>query len=212
MWQAGPGGVLLIEAVVATGVLALTCLAISGVISASLRAQGAIEGRSRLEEALIAEAARLETLPYWCAALAQEASPAEPCNSLLGEVFPHADPSLNTAAAAYTVRPGPVETGAFVSLVTRGEVAVCRTATFITVTDEGEAAVSSVALRGWAVSSGAAPPSSTVRIQLEATLQGRTATRCLVLPWLRPSLESIPVSMAQSAPSRQARWEAAHAL
>lgn len=205
------GGFSLIEAVVATGILMLTCVAVSGVLSAALRAQGALEGRGRLEDALIAECARLEALPYWSPAPAQGSAPGDQRHSLLGQIFPHADPSLNVAGAAYAMLPGAAETAVFVTVVDHEGVVVRRTATFLAPISGGEVPLAPAALVGWTASGAAGPPSSTVRVHMQAEAQGRTAARCLVLTWLRPSLEPSPQSVALGQAWPSAEGGAGHA-
>ena len=80
--SARSGGFSLIEAVIAVAILGLACVAVSGVLSATLHAERSLERRRHLEAVLAAEGERLAALPYY--RRADEAQrPASPA-SLLG--------------------------------------------------------------------------------------------------------------------------------
>ena len=62
--SAGRHGFSLIEAVVAVAILGLACVAVSGVLSATLHAERSLERRRHLDAVLAAEGERLAALPY----------------------------------------------------------------------------------------------------------------------------------------------------
>jgi len=91
-------GFSLIEAVVASAVLLLTCAAVGGTLAAVLRAERTVRQRSALEKVLVAESARLTSLPFFVqAAPPQGEAPGDlRPSSLLAVVFPHARPESNS--------------------------------------------------------------------------------------------------------------------
>ena len=180
-------GFSLIEAVVASAVLLLTCAAVSGTLSAVLRAERVVRQRSALEQVLTAESARLASLPFFVqAAPPQGAAPGDlQPPSLLGAVFPHARPESNLPAAYYCDGRGTGTPGSFVTLVDADGVALRREAQFVVGGGTQWEAVMPAALEGWAVWAFRQVPATTVEITLSVSSGDRTASTNLLLGALR---------------------------
>jgi hypothetical protein len=188
-------GFSLIEAAIAVSLLALACLAVTGVVSTSLRAEAAEQHRREARLVLDEESAGLRALPYFVQASAPGAGP----RSLLGEVFPHASAALNTSAAEYRGTP---EEAVFTSETTIEGREVLRTARLVRETDAGSASLSDGDLLGWAVWRSTQPPALVVIISLEVRdVGGLSLTRELVVHGLPPSLAvaGLPVRSAPSS-------------
>ena len=179
-------GFSLIEAVVAVAILGLACVAVSGVLSASLKAERTVERRRHLEAVLAAEGERLTALPYYRHA-AGEQPPASPA-SLLGEVFPHASPACNAPEAYYSDGSGAAPAGTFVSDVLADDLTVRRVSRFVAVSPAGLEPVAVEALSDWAVWSDAVPPAGLLEVELQASWRGLVAERRLVFSAVPPSV------------------------
>lgn len=173
------GGFSLLEAVVATALLALGCSAVAGVVHVSLRAEARQAGGRAAVELLAAEGARLEALPYFRPVAGPGLGPA----SLLAELFPHARPALNSPAATYDAGTG--------EFTTRDEVAtlrVARIARFARQTGDGLEPLPPGIASGWAVWAAAQPPAVVLCVRVEVGGHGsRTVTRELVFSGLPPA-------------------------
>jgi prepilin-type N-terminal cleavage/methylation domain-containing protein len=173
--SAGHRGFTLIEAVIAVAIVALGCLAVSGVLHVSLRAEAAETRRQAEREALDEEAARLRALPYFRA----EAAPGAGPPSLLAEVFPHARTAFNTGSSVFDAssdRALFVTFGIVSGLRVRRVAGLCR--------DVAGALVPLTAadLTDWAVWDAAEPPALVVVVTLEVPgRQGAGAARRLVV-------------------------------
>jgi hypothetical protein len=178
-------GFSLIEAVVAVAILGLSCVAVSGVLGATLHAERSVEQRRHLEVVLAAEGERLEALPYYRRA-AGARPPASPA-SLLGEVFPHASPACNTPDAFYADGSGAAAPGSFVSEVLADDLSVRRVSRFVTVLPAGLQSVPVESLSAWAVWSDAIPPTGLVEVELQTSWEGLTVERRLVFSAVPPS-------------------------
>jgi type II secretory pathway pseudopilin PulG len=191
------GGFSLIEATVAVSLLAVTCVAVSGVLNTALHAERSLERRRHLEAVLAAEAERLAALPYYLEAQGS-GWPAAP-SSLVGDVFPHASTSLNVPEARFGDGSDATPAGTFASEVRADGLTVKRLSRFVTITPAGVAPVALHALTSWAVWSTALPPSGLVEVDLQTTWQGLVVERHLVLGASEPSFAG-PVAVACGGP------------
>jgi hypothetical protein len=194
-------GFSLIEAVVASAVLLLTCTAVGGTLVTVLRAERMVRQRSELEQVLAAESARLASLPFFV--------PAEPPqgeaqgdlqpSSLLAVVFPHARPESNSPAAYYCEGLGDGTPGLFVTLVDADGVALRREARFVVGEGTHWEGVTPETLEGWAVWASDQLPASTVEIILSVRRGDRTASTSLLLGALRARVAAPPPDAGGSA-------------
>jgi hypothetical protein len=184
--KARGGGFSLIEAVVAVAILGMACVAVSGALSAVLKAESSLERRRHLEAVLAAEGERLAALPYYRRADGAQ-RPASP-PSLLGEVFPHALPAGNVPEAYYADGSGAAAAGTFVSDVLADDLTVHRVSRFVAVASAGVEPVSLEALAAWAVWSDAVPPAGLIEVELQASWRGLAVERRLVFSALPPSV------------------------
>ena len=180
-------GFSLIEAVVASAVLLLTCTAVGGTLVTVLRAERIVRQRSELEEVLAAESARLASLPFFLRAEPPqgEAQGDLRPSSLVAVVFPHARPESNSPAAYYCEGLGGGTPGSFVTLVDADGVALRREARFVVGEGTHWEGVTPEALEGWAVWAGDRLPASMLEIVLSVRCGDRTASRSLLLGALR---------------------------
>jgi hypothetical protein len=179
-------GFSLIEAVVAVAILGLACVAVSGVISTTLRAERSLERRGHIEAVLAAEGERLAALPYYCRAVGLQ-WPSSP-TSLLGEVFPHASPACNVPQASYADGSGAAPAGAFVSDILADDLTVRRMSRFVAVSPAGLEPVAVEALSDWAVWSDVAPPAGLIEVVMQASWRGLMVERRLVFSAVPPSI------------------------
>ena len=179
-------GFSLIEAVIAVAILGLACVAVSGVLSATLHAERSVERRRHLEAVLAAEGERLAALPYYRRADGAQ-RPASPA-SLLGEVFPHASPACNAPEAYYADGWGAAPAGTFVSEVLAGDITVQRVARFVIASRAGLDPVAAEALSAWSVWSGTLPPAGLIEVVMQASWRGLVLERRLVLSALPPTV------------------------
>jgi type II secretory pathway pseudopilin PulG len=180
-------GFSLIEAVVASAVLLLTCTAVGGTLLAVLRAERTVRQRSELEQILAAESARLTSLPFFVLADVPQGEAAgglEP-SSLLAVVFPHARRESNCPAAHYSDGLDGGAPGSFVTLVDADGVVLRREARFVVGEGTQWDVVTPEALEGWAVWGGRRLPATTVEITLSVRYGDRTASTNLLLGALR---------------------------
>jgi len=184
--SARQGGFSLIEAVVAVAILGLACVAVTGLLTTTLRAERSLERRRHLEAVLAAEGERLAALPYYLRADGAE-WPATPA-SLLGEVFPHAAPACNTPEAFYADGSGAAPAGTFSSDVLAGDITVQRVSRFVVASPAGLDPIAAEALSAWAVWSDALPPAGLMEVELQASWRGLVLKRRLVLSALPPTI------------------------
>jgi hypothetical protein len=181
-------GFSLIEAVIASAVLLLTCIAVSGTLTAGLRAERATGQRADLENVLAAESARLASLPFFVQA-APPSSVDAPCDllptSLLAVVFPHARPEFNFTAARYCDGATPGAAGSFVTLADSDGVALRRETRFVVGQGTDWERVMPAALDGWAVWEDRQVPASTVEIALSVRCGSHEASANLILRAVR---------------------------
>jgi hypothetical protein len=194
-------GFSLVEAVVAGVLLLLTCVSVSTLISAALRAEGAAQRRSGLEAALAAERERLATLPYYRAV----ATPAElavgTSPSLVGEVFPHALEAYNTAGAFFRGGEAAGEPASFVTVASvtsdsSASVQVERTASFLGRWPASPLPLGPSELEGWAVWRRELPPGGALEVRVEAESGGERAACVVTLGAPRVRFEASPVPVA----------------
>lgn len=195
-------GFSLIEAVVASAVLLLTCAAVGGTVDAVLRAERATRQRTALEQVLAAESARLTSLPFFVQAMppqSTEVGDLRP-SSLLAVVFPHARPELNSPLACYCDGTGPGTPGSFVTLVDADGFTLRRETTFVLGGGSDWKTVMPVALEGWTVWAGRRVPATTVEIALSVRSEHRTASTDLILGALRARVAppSTPADLSSS--------------
>lgn len=177
----GTDGFSLVEAVVAGVLLLLTCVSVSTLLTAALRAEGAAQRRSALEVALAAERERLAALPY-CRAVATPAEiAAGTAPSLVGEIFPHALEAYNTASASYRAGGAAGEPGSFESIGVSEGVRVTRAARFLERWPSSPRPLGPAELDGWAAWHGDPPPGGALAIRLAAEAGGRRATCVITL-------------------------------
>jgi hypothetical protein len=188
-------GFSFIEAVVAVAILGLACVAVSGVLSVSLKAERSVERRRHLEAVLAAEGERLAALPYYRRADGAQ-RPASPA-SLLGEVFPHASPTCNAPEAYYSDGSGAAPAGTFVSDVLVEDVAVRRVSRFVVVSPGGLEPVAIETLPAWAVWSDTLPPAGLIEVELQASWRGLVVVRRLVFSAVPPSVAAL-LALAES--------------
>ena len=180
-------GFSLIEAMVASAVLLLTCAAVSGTLAAVLRAERAVRQRSALEQVLAAERARLASLPFFVLAVppqGQAPGDLQP-SSLLAVVFPHARPEANSSTAFYCDGRGPGTTGSFVTLEEDQGIVLRRETRFVVGGGTEWDTVIPAALEEWAVWAGRQVPATTVEVALSVRSGNRTASTNLLLGALR---------------------------
>ena len=187
----------LVEAVVAAALLLATCVAISAVLSAATKADGAAGDRDDLERILTSECQRLEALPYSGGDAVGPRPPGAPTlDSLVSEVFPWARPELNTGDRWYVDDVGSDEAGTFVSSVDLGGFRVRRDAVFLADERDPAGRLGVAEFVGWDCASGARPPATTLSVTVNVSARGRSVSRTLVLTALRPSLEPSPEASA----------------
>lgn len=179
-------GFSLIETAIAVAILGLTCVAVSTVLSATLRAERSLERRRHLEAVLAAEGERLAALPYY--RRADGAQRPESPASLLGELFPHASPACNVPEAYYADGSGAAPMGTFVSDILASGLAVRRVSRFVAVSPTGLEPVPLEALSAWAVWSDVVPPAGLIEVELQASWRGLEVERRLVLSAVPPSV------------------------
>ena len=184
-----PRGFSLIEVVVASSILLLTCVAVSGALNTVAKANGSIACRSRLEAVADEECERLVALPFWRCVVCTSSAALEP-TSLVAQVFPHARPTCNTATAFFCPAAGSGEPSSFVSMATVQGVRVRTVAMFLAASGAASAPLPANLPPGWAVwADGSSPPATTLAVCVEASQAGRTVTRHLQLTEARPSVE-----------------------
>ena len=194
-------GFSLIEAMVASAVLLLTCAAVSGTLAAVLRAEREVRQRSALEQVLAAERARLASLPFFVLAVppqGQAPGDLQP-SSLLAVVFPHARPEANSSTAFYCDGRGPGTTGSFVTLEEDQGIVLRRETRFVVGGGTEWDTVIPTALEGWAVWAGGHVPATTVEIALSVSSGDRTASTSLLLRALRTKAASPSASAVVGA-------------
>jgi type II secretory pathway pseudopilin PulG len=179
-------GFSLIEAVVAVAILGLACVAVSGVISTTLRAERSLERRRHIEAVLAAEGERLAALPYYCRAVGLQ-WPSSPA-SLLGEVFPHASPACNVPQASYADGSGVASAGTFSTDILADDLTVHRVSRFVAVSPAGLEPVAVEGLSGWAVWLDTTPPAGLIEVVMQVSWRGLIVERRLVFSAVPPSI------------------------
>jgi Tfp pilus assembly protein PilV len=185
-------GFSLAEAVVASAILLMTAASVTGVIIASLRAERAEAAQADLEQSVQTELARLGALPFVAPAAAPglPGGEREEPRSLLEAVFPHALVAQNAASGFYV----PATSDAPCSFVTVRESSwgtLRLTCSFMCFRGDTWQATDAGDVDGWAIWRQATPPSSAVRITVEATATGGARRRervSLILDALRPRI------------------------
>jgi len=185
-------GLTLVEVVVATAIVLVTCVAVSAVIAMAAHA-GARSNRALVADGVLqCEAARLRSLPFFSPLPADwPVSRTLPAPSAVGELFPHADETLNGET------PGCVASGdlagAFVSSVVVDDAEVQRTTWMARCEQGGWRLLSAADVAGWRGWSGEAMPGEALVITLEVAAgpapaspsgtggTSRTRTQTLVL-------------------------------
>jgi type II secretory pathway pseudopilin PulG len=180
-------GFSLIEAVVASAVLLLTCTAVGGTLATVLRVERTVRQRSDLEQVLAAESARLTSLPFFVQAQPPQGEAVGELQptSLLAVVFPHARREFDSPAAYYCDGLAGGTPGSFVTLVDIDGAALRREARFVVGPKTPPEFVTPEALDGWAVWSGRRLPATRVVIALSVRRGDHTASADLVLTALR---------------------------
>ncbi len=185
-------GFSLIEAVLASAILLLTAAATTGVVTASLSGREVETTQTHLEQRVQAELARLSALPYVLPAETAGPEGIDPAqaSSLLEAVFPHALVEYNSARAFFA--PASLDQPCTFTTIAELPWGTMRvTGCFM---DHGDVAwqpADASAVDGWAVWLDATPPSSAVRITVEAVSTGprpHRAEATVVLDALRPSI------------------------
>lgn len=182
-------GFSLIEAVIASVVLLGTCVTVSATLASAFNADRLLERRALLDEVLDSERARLAALPYCQTAAAPVTGLAwrpEP-PSLLGEVFPHAVTSHNSAAGCYRADSS---SGAFVTHSTSQGVDITSEARFVRRDGADWAPVPVASVAGWAIWETRPLPAATVEVRLTATLGPCTSSLRMILGALPPTIEA----------------------
>jgi type II secretory pathway pseudopilin PulG len=198
--RGGTSGFSLVEAVVAGALLLLTCVSVSTLLTAALRAEGATQRRSALEVALAAERERLAALPYYRPVTTPEEVAAGTAPSLVGEVFPHALAAYNTASGSYRASGDGGEPGSFESTGVSEGVRVTRTARFLQRWPGSPRTLGPADLDGWAAWHGDPPPGGALAIRLTAEAGGRQAV-CVI---------TVSADRVRAEPSAAPAVEAGH--
>jgi len=161
-------GLTLLEVIAATAILLITVTAVTTVTVGAARASGRARDGAAADAALLAEAARLRALPFFVPLpddwpLRREATTP----SAVGELFPHADVSLNADEARFLVsgeRAGAFET----SIVVQG-LTLRRTAWMACCEATGWRSAALTVLAEWHAWGGAAVPAEALLVRLEAS-------------------------------------------
>ena len=186
----GAPGFSIIEAVVAAAILMLATTGVSGVVTASLRAERAEAVQQQLEQRVQAELARLSALPYVLPEAAPGPEGMDPvqARSLLGAVFPHALVMHNTATASFV--PGSSgDGGTFTTVRAEAWGSMRVTGRFVSAGDAAWSPAPATCIEGWAVWLEATPPSPAVQVTVEASSSGprpHRAEASAILDALRP--------------------------
>lgn len=162
-------GLTLVEVVVATAIVLTTCVAVTAATVTATRAGGRSQHDLKADEVLQCEAARLRSLPF-CAPMPAgwPVSHALPAPSAVGELFPHADETLDEGAPGY-VATGELA-GAFVSTVAVGVAEVRRTAWMAWGGQGGWRALRAAQVAGWHGWSGEPLPGAALIVRLETPI------------------------------------------
>lgn len=194
-----PRGFSLVEALVAAAILLLATAGVTGVVTASLRAERTETIQQQLEQRVRTELARLSALPYVAPAPApapepQGYDPAQ-ARSLLQAVFPHALEAQNTLPAFFS--PASSSEPCTFTTVTEAAWGSLRvTCCFVSATAGEWRPMVATDVEGWAVWLDVVPPSAAVRVTIAAVEEGSGAHRAevsAVLDALRPRIAE-PVS------------------
>lgn len=181
-----PNGFTLIEAVVASALLLLACLAVTGTVLSAVNAGRVLEQRVLLEHLVQTERVRLAVLPFAVRAVSPGAeTQGQPSpSSLVGEVFPHAGAARNTAEAWIADRGGEA---VFHTTATREGVSLEREARFVRLDGSEWSGLPMAALNDWAIWEARVPPATMLEVVMRASAGGRTATCSLLRSALTPS-------------------------
>ncbi len=185
-------GFSLIEVVVASALLLLACVAVSGALGTALKANASVACRGNLEAVADEVCERLDALPFWrpVASAACGDVLASP-TSLVAQVFPHARLACNTAAAFYCDAAAPSQAGSFVGVAMVQGVRVRTAAVFLATGGAGITPRPVSPALGWAVwADESAPPATMLAVTVEASQAGQTVTRHMELTEARPSVEA----------------------
>jgi hypothetical protein len=169
-------GFSLLEAVIAAGLLLMTVTAVTLCVANVSGAGARLERTMDADRAARRVAERLRTLPFCAPAYPLPAG--EPSShDLVGAVFPHAQPSWNTASARYVGAAGdPVAPqGSFVTLIEDHGVKVRCVAQFLSGPDGPRADPADV--EEWGGGDSVAPPAPALAVELVAV--GPGGDRCV---------------------------------
>ena len=177
-------GLTLLEVMAATAIVLMTCAAVTTVMVTAARAGGRAQLSAAADSALLAEAARLRSLPFF-APLPSDwpVRRQAPVQSAVGELYPHADVALNTGDSRIFID-GP-RVGAFETSVTVQERAVTRTVCMARCEAAGWRPVPLAGVEGWHAWDAGAVPGEALLVRLEAVRgqgepgDGESGTRVL---------------------------------
>jgi prepilin-type N-terminal cleavage/methylation domain-containing protein len=171
----------LVEVMVAATVLLLTAAAVSGVVSASLRARGVEVGRAQLEQALQAELSTLAALPYAEPVAPPPGKGYDPASvrCLVQAVFPHAGAAPDLPQAFFT--PGAATAPGEFTIVTTTTWGTLRTTAVFVCWHDGWVPVADDQLSGWAAWRQQVPPAPALRLTIEACGGSRSTKLTTVL-------------------------------
>jgi hypothetical protein len=163
-------GLTLLEVIAATAIVLMTVTAVTTVTVGAARASSRSRGRAAADAALLAEAARLRALPFFVPlpvdwALRRETT----TRSAVGELFPHADASLNADDGRFLIS-GP-RAGAFETAVVVQGITIRRTTWMTSCEASGWRSAAMTALGGWRAWGGAAVPGEALLVRLDVCPQ-----------------------------------------
>jgi len=168
-------GMTLFEVIVATAIVLVTCVAVTTVTTTAARAGRQSDVVRRADEALLAEAARLRALPFFSRLPADwPVSHALPAPSAVGELFPHADGSLNEGTPGY-IGAG-AYSGAYRSMAVVTGAEVRRTTWMACCGAHGWRRLGAGTVDGWCAWSEELPPGEALVVLLEACGGGPTVS------------------------------------
>ena len=182
--RVGDAGLTLLEVMAATAIVLMTCAAVTTVTVTAARAGGRAQLSAAADSALLAEAARLRSLPFF-APLPSDwpVRRQAPLQSAVGELYPHADVALNAEDSRIFVD-GP-RAGAFETSVTVQGRTVRRIVCMARCEAVGWRAAPFSAVEGWHAWDAGAVPGEALLVRLEAVRgqgepgDGESGTRVL---------------------------------
>lgn len=167
-------GLTLVEVVVATAIVLTTCVAVTAATVTAARAGGRSQQQLKADELLQREAARLRSLPCFAPLPGDwPLSRVVPEPSAVGELFPHADHTLNDDVSRFVATGEPA--GAFVSTVSVGAAEVRRTAWMARCEQDGWRRLGVAQVAGWHGWSGEAMAGEALIVRLETSIYAGSA-------------------------------------